>query len=963
MDQAPQSPTTFCFGRFQVVPHRREVLADGEPIDLGGRAFDVLLVLIEAHGAVVSKEALMARVWPNRVVEENALQAQISALRAALGLERGLIRTVSGRGYQFTGELRPQTTVPNKPGRPAAVRSTPRPATMPTNLPEPVTALIGRDHELRELVELATSHRLVTLTGPGGIGKTRLALAAGRALLPEFTDGVWLAEFSPLSDPSLVPATVAAAVRLELPAGEVSARRVAQALSERRLLLLLDTCEHVIDAATALAEAVLQNAPGVSIMTTSLEPLRAEGEQICAVPPLGVPTEGGDPWQSGAVQLFAARSRDSGAHVSEDRQVGLAIASICRQLDGIPLALELAAARAAALGITELATHLDDRFGLLTGGRRTALPRHQTLRAMLDWSHELLTEAERIILRRLAVFAGVFSLEAARTVVADTDVAAQDIEGVSNLVAKSLVSVEVEGGITRYRLLDTTRAYALEKLTEAGELNAAARRHAEYYRDLLTRDEGEWEARPTAEWLAVYGPKVDNLRAALDWAFSPSGDTSIGVGLAAAAVPLWMHLSLVEECRAQVEQALAAFEAGAIRDPRLEMKLQTALAASLVYLKGDVPEIREAWTKALQLAETLDDVDYQLRALRGLYFFHAASGRHRIALGLAQQFCDLAASQSDANDRLLGERLLCVSHHMLGDQVSARRHLEHTLNDALPQKSQIIRFQTDQLVFQHVFLSRILWLQGFPEQAMHAAEASIDDARATNHAMSLCYALALSACLIPFWVGDLATAERYVRMLVDCSKTYGLVLWHAFGRSYDGVLTIERGDLDSGLRLLRAGFDEFGKTRSSMRSPMFLGRMAKALGGAGRITDGLAAIDEALAWTEHTEERWLIADLLRVKAELLLMQDAPDAARTAEDHFRQALDWARRQGALSLELRAATGLARLLRDQERPADARALLQPVYDRFTEGFASADLKTARTLLAVLEQDGDSGDVRLS
>jgi DNA-binding winged helix-turn-helix (wHTH) protein len=412
MDPAAEAPANLAFGRFQVLLRRRELLADGQPIKLGGRAFDVLMALIEARGAVIGKDALMARVWPDRVVEENNLQAHISALRAALGAERALIRTVAGRGYQFTGEIRFLSASPDE--RVGTAAAEPGALLPPTNLPEPVSELVGREDDLREILSLAAGHRLVTLTGAGGIGKTRLALAVANRLLPEFVEGVWLAELSSLSDPGLVPATVAAAVGLELSTGEVSAQHVAHALADRRLLLVLDTCEHVIAAAAAMAEVLLRAGPAVRVIATSREPLRAEGERNYPVPPLAVPAaEGDDPWQYGAIRLFVVRSRASGAHISEHAHVAAVIAPICRRLDGIPLAIEVAAARAAALGIEALASRLDDRFNLLTSGRRTALPRHQTLRATLDWSYGLLAEPERVILHRLAIFAGPFSLDAA----------------------------------------------------------------------------------------------------------------------------------------------------------------------------------------------------------------------------------------------------------------------------------------------------------------------------------------------------------------------------------------------------------------------------------------------------------------------------------------------------------------------------------------------------------------------
>jgi predicted ATPase/DNA-binding winged helix-turn-helix (wHTH) protein len=949
------------FGRFQVLPHRREVSAEGVPVPLGSRAFDVLMVLIEAGGELVTKDEILSRVWSGMVVEEHSLQFHISALRKVLGEDRGFIKTISGRGYRFVADITAAAGEQDAlPDRGAAFFSPPQPdAESLTNLPAPTSDLIGREAELSKATALLTAHRLVTLVGAGGIGKTRLGLEVARHFLPRFANGVWVAELGVLSDPDLVPVTVATAIGLELPAGAVTPERVATALGAKRLLLVLDNCEHVIDAAASMAEALLRATPAAHVMATSREPLRAEDEHLYRVPPLAVPAEGTEDIEDllryGAVRLFVARMRATEPHFAPDQRIAAAIAAICRRLDGIALAIELAAARAAALGVNGVAAHLDDRFHLLTGGRRTALPRHQTLRAALDWSDALLPERERVVFRRLSIFANGFALKAATAVAANVEIAASDVvDCVANLVAKSLVMIDVSGATVRYRLLETTRAYAREKLTESGELGQVARAHAEHYRDVFERAQVEWETRPTVEWVADYGRGIDDLRAALDWAFSPRGDTSIGVALTVASVPVWLQWSLMEECRGQVERALSCLRSGSNRDASPELQLYAALGASLMYTKGPVPETAAAWTTSLEIAQTLDDTEYQLRALWGLFPYRIRSGEYRAALALAQTFCSIAANSADPADRLIGDGMTGIALHHLGDQTGARRHIERQVSRyiAPDRRSHTVRFLFDQRVTGRVFLARILWIQGFPDQAMRISRGILEDTRAIDHTVSLCYALCVAACSVPLFVGDLVAVERSLAMLLDYSAKYVLVFWHAWARCLEGALFIKRGDVETGLPLLRAGLDELREGKFALPSTIFLSALAEGLAGVGHVTEGIAAIDEALVRSERDEERWYVPELLRVKGELVLREDAPDATPVAEDHFRHAVDWARRQGALSWELRAATSLARLWRDQNRTKAAREILAPVYDRFTEGFETTDLKAAEWLLDGLQ-----------
>src|SRR3984893_5581562 len=963
MDTASEPTASVAFGRFRVLPRRRELPADGRPIKLGGRAFDVLMALIEARGAGVGKDALLARVWPGRIVEENNLQAQISALRAAFGAERKLIRTVPGRGYQFTGEIRILQANPDErsgAGEAAAERQSPLP---PTNLPEPISELIGRDDELREILSLAAAHRLVTLTGPGGIGKTRLGSEVAHRLLPNFVHGVWAIELAPLSDPELVPVAVATALGLELTSGTASPLSVARALRSKQLMLVLDNCEHVVEAVAQMAEALLRADPAARVIVTSREPLRAEGEGVYPVPPLAAPAEGSpdseEPFRYGAIRLFVERARAAATHFSPEARVAAAIVGICRRLDGIPLAIELAAARTATLGIEELAARLADPFWLLTGGHRTAMPRHQTLRATLDWSYELLTEPERVVLRRLAIFPSGFTLPAASAVATDDEIAASEVvDCVANLVPKSLVTADAGGAMVRYRLLETTRAYALEKLVQAGEFDAAAQRHARRYLDLFEGAEAAAEARPTDELLADYGPGIDNVRGALDWAFSPSGDPSIGVALTIAAVPLRAQLSLLSECHERVEQALASVGQREDRDKRREMQLAAALGAALMYTRGATPETRAAFARALEIADSLNDTDYRLRALWGLWVDRMNDGAVGDAMRLAERLSLLASSSADPIALQIGERTMGFALHFLGDQVNARRHIERMFTGYVPELRDrlIIRFQFDPWITARMRLAVMLWLQGYPDQATRTVERCISDALSINHAVTLCNAFAQGACPIALLTGDLEAAERSVTILLDRAERSGLCFWHADARCFEGVLLIRRGDVARGLDILRNALDEFSSVTSHTRYDAFLGELAEALGRLGDVPSGLAALDRALDRTERTEGRWYVAELQRTKGELLLLEGAPGAATAAEGHFRQALDWARRQGALSWELRAATSLSRLLSDRGRSADARGLLQPIYDRFTEGFDTADLKAARALLDALAEPGD-------
>jgi len=943
----------FTFGSFRLIPAQRVLFEDGKPLRLGSRALDILVALVERAGNTIPKEELIARAWPDMVIEEAALRVHVAALRKVLGDGRASKRYIanfSGRGYAFIAPVTRENGL-SSPAAPIGMAEA-------GNLPALLTRVVGRDGVISSLAEQLVRRRFLTIVGPGGIGKTMVAVAVANRARESYKDGAWFVGLASLSDPNLVPSAVGTVLGVS-PSGSDHTRALAAWLRDKHILIVLDNCEHVIGAVAALAEAILKAAPHTGILATSREPLRAEGEWLHRLAPLELPPQGrtfptaAEALGYSAVELFNERATAiTDSFVIDDTSVP-AVLEICRRLDGMPLALELAAARVHTLGIGELAVRLDNRFGILTNGRRTALPRQQTLRATIDWSYDLLPEPERRLLRYLAVFAGGCTLEAIAAVAEGADLAdVPVIENMANLVAKSLVVLDASESPNQWRMLETIRAYAIQKLAESGEHEVVAKRHAQHYRDLFERAAAEAEMLPTDKWLPAYRPHIDNLRAALQWAFSPEGDVSIGVALAVAAIPLWIKLSMMAECRHHVERALALLNSSADRDPQCEMQLHAALGMSLNYTTGPVSTTAAAWTRTLEIAKSLDNTEYQLRAFRGLWAHHMNAAEYRRALAFAQEFRGLAAASADPTDLVFGDRMAALMLHYLGDQEGARRHLEYGSLHAAGRQSQTSRFLLDREITVQALLARIFWLQGFPDEAARTARSAVDRALATGHALSLCHALGQAACPVAHFIGDLAWAEESVAILLDNARERGLSGWIARGHCFLGMAMISQRDFAGGLPLLRDALADLSESGSAPGYPAFLAVLAAGLGRAGQVIEGLTVINQALTLAKGREEHWCVPELLRSEGELHLLEDQGKTARSnAEDCFRQALEWAQRDGVLAWELRIALNLARLWRGQGRSADAIGILQPVYDRFTEGFDTADLRAARALLDTL------------
>ena len=908
---------------------------------------DILIVLVQRAGDLVRKDELMALVWPNMFVEETNLRVNVAQLRRVLrdGQDGNrYIITDAGRGYRFVA---PVTLSDGNVAAPVAAPSPPPPM---DHLPRPLTNVIGRETIVAALSAQLRQRRFITLVGPGGIGKTTIALAVARELAASYPDGVAFLDLAPLSDPAVLPGAFATALGLTMSADNLLPGLLAH-LKDRRMLLVFDSCEHVIEAAAAITEDVSSVAPGVHILATSREPLRAAGERVHRIPPLDSPVSSEGLTAAAAmtfpgVQLFVERAAASHLNGFELHDADApVVAEICRRLDGIALAIELAAGCTGAFAIRELAERLDDRFSLLRRGRRTALARHQTLGATLDWSYQLLPADERDLLQRLAVFVGDFSLTAALAVVGGQDFS-QAVQ-IANLAAKSLLAFDHRAGAEHYRLPDTTRLYALDKVKESGAFGDASRRHAEYYRDLLVGAEAESETRPVSEWVAAYARHIDNVRAALNWAFSSVGDASLGIVLAVASVSLWVQLSLMSECRTWVERALASLDNAEDETVQARMQLSAALGWSLMFAVGRAAATRTAWQTTLELAERLDNAGYRLRALWGLWVDRLNNGQLVEARDLATRFAAIVRPNDDA-DLMMADRLMGTSLHFLGEQVPARHHIESMLARyaMVARGPRGARFQFDQQVTAHYFQARILWLLGFPDQAMRIVAHNIEEANSIGNALSLGSVLGQGACPVALLSGDLQAAQRHGEMLREHAGRHGLRLWETWARCFLGVVTVRRGEIAAGIASLRAEIEQAGDALRLPRFLFLLGELSACLGEAGDAQRGLLTVDQVIARCEDSGERWYLAEAWRIKADLVLLDGAADGA--AEEHFRRSLALAREQRARAWELRAAIGLAKLRRGQGRSAAASDDLAAVYGAFTEGFATADVQAARALL---------------
>lgn len=936
---------TLSFGPFTITPHERLLTCDGIALPLGARTFDTLAALISRPNEVVSKWDLMAQIWPGITVEEANLRFHIAALRKALGDGKNgarYITTLSGRGYSFVAPVA-QVSLP------AVAHSTPETRSSSAKLPNMLQRMVGRTDTIVTLSEKLLASRFVTIVGPGGVGKTAVAVTIAHRLLESFADNAHFVDLGALSDPGLVATSLLLMLGLPHQTDDPLPALI-EHLRDRKMLLVLDNCEHVISAVAPLAAGIFLAAPRVCILATSREALRVEGEHVHKLAPLAVP-----PDTSGltadvaetypSIQLFLERANASGAHIEFDDSNAAVVSGICRKLDGMALAIELAAGKVEAYGLQQTAMLLDERLSLLWKGQRTAPPRQKTLQATLDWSYGLLSDLERLVLRRLAIFAGHFTLDAALEVVPDESVNRSVLfDAIDGLVAKSMVAPRPIGAMMRYRLLETTRTYLLEVEIPETEL---AVRHASYYRRWLEQAGTKWATLPSADERAIHFSALHNVRAALEWCFGANGDVAIGIGLTAAAAPIFLAMSLLIECRRWSERALQSMD-DLLRGSAEEMHIQAALGLTLMFTLGSSENARAALTRSLAIAEQRGDDQNQLQLLGRVHIFHERMGQFDAALRYAQRSLTVSAALGDSSSVALAHSLLGVSLHLAGDHREALKMLEVAWQGPGTERISTV-YGFDHRNRAGITLSRELWLQGQPAKAIALAHQTVAEAAQMDHPVTLCIAL-IWAVSIFLWNGDLETAEEHIDRFIAHANSRSLGPYLAVGRGVKGELAIWRGDARGGVETIDGCLQELHDAGYELLTTTF--NIARVQGhlSLGQFEQSAALIDHAIRLVEQNGDRFYMPELLRMKGRVLL--SLPRSQRgEAERCFTESLELARRHHALAWELRTANDLAALLVEDDRRQEVGRLLRPVLARFAEGSDTADISAARKLLQTL------------
>jgi predicted ATPase/DNA-binding winged helix-turn-helix (wHTH) protein len=925
------------FGPFELSIGNRLLTNGGKLVPLGARAMDLLIILVEQANNVVDRRTLIERIWPKRGAEQVSLRVHISALRKALDQSdpgRRYIANVPGRGYSFVVPVTPLSSPMPGDIEPSS-RSRP---------PARLMRIVGRSDALATIQVKLAEQKFVTIVGPGGIGKTTIAVAVAHEMSAIFNGQIHFVDLSALGDASLVAPAVAAALGVSVQTNNVVPALIDR-LQERPALIILDCCEHLINGASAVAEELVCRVPTLHLLATSREAMRVEGEHVYELCALACPPEDSSLRAHGvlrypAVQLLVDRVRTVRRDfelVDADAPIA---AGICRRLDGIPLAIELVAGRVDIFGLSKTASLLDDRLNLSWVGRRTAQPRHQTLNATLEWSYDLLGEAEKRVLGRLSVFAGGFTFEAAVAVVADETIDEASVSDcVWELRSKSMIAARGQEG--RLRLLDTTHTFASRRLAKSDEEGRWRRRHALYFNDLFKQG----ASMDMPERLRTLGGEVDNLRAALNWAFAVEGDAKIGVELAAASASTWMAMALLTECREWMTKAISRLD-DASAGSRQEMIIQSALASCMMFTDGMTEESYASWAKARLLAECLNDTECQLDSLLVLWAHQIRLPSYAEATELADQCGDVADGSGNRGAIAMANYMRGVTYHHSGRILQAEAHFELSLHrdDEASRQSLIKRFGYDRKVDALAVLANLAWLRGCPDQARRLNLMSIAEARQLDHAVPLCVALAWASFNMYLASPDDLETEALANELVDHAAKYAVESYHGFGLGMQALCRVRRDKDDTALATLYRGLEKLSAARYGVFNWILQAEFARCTAVAGRARQGLAVFERAKI--DLDDIQWYAPELRRIRGELALGND--EGLAVGRQYFLSALELSDRQASLSWALRAATSLAIAEKLAGQKETAWRTLQATHAKFREGLETVDLRLARRVL---------------
>jgi predicted ATPase/DNA-binding winged helix-turn-helix (wHTH) protein len=926
------------FGPFELSIGNRLLINGAKIVPLGARAMDLLIVLVEQANQVVGTRTLIERVWPKRGAEQVSLRVHISALRKALDQNdpgRRYIANVPGRGYSFVVPVTSLSTPTSGDLKPSS-RS---------RLPARLMRMLGRKDALAEIQMKLAEQKFVTIVGPGGIGKTTVAVAVAHEMSAIFNGQVHFVDLCALGGASLVAPAVAAALGMSVQTNNVVPALIDR-LRERPTLIILDCCEHVIDGASAVAEELIRYVPTLHLLATSREAMRVEGEHVHELRALACPPEDGslsaqNVLRYPAVQLLVDRVRAVRSDFElADADAPIA-AEICRRLDGIPLAIELAACRVDIFGLSKTASLLGERLNLSWVGRRTAPSRHQTLNAVLEWSYDLLGEAEQRVLGRLSVFAGGFTFEAAVAVVADETVDEASVSDcVWELRSKSMIAAQGQEG--RLRLLDTARAFALQRLAKSDEQNLFQRRHALYFTDLF----GQGAALDASGWPRALGIEVDNLRAALNWAFSAAGDAKIGVELAAASASTWMGMALLTECGEWMRNAISRLH-DVNSGTRQEMVIQSAFASCTMFTGGMTEKSQATWAKALLLAEGLDDIEHQLDALLVLWAHELRVPNYSEAVKLADRCGEVSEGTGRIGAVATANYMRGITYYHAGRITEAQALLELSLHrdDEASRQLLIKRFGYDRKIDNLAGLATLAWLRGSPDQARRFNQMAVAEARQSNRTVNLCGALTFASFIAYLTNPDDGEAEALVGELAGHAGKYALHNYQGFCLSMQAIYKIRQGgEIGAASVMLYSGLEKLSAARYGIFNWILQAEFAMCMVLANRPREGLDAFERAKI--DLGESRWYGPELHRIRGELALSNGEGLAA--SRQYFLQALELADRQASSSWALRAATSLAIAEKSAGRKEAAWRTLQAIHAKFREGLETLDLRLAKQVL---------------